>query len=53
MSWNCGFLRNPDAAAPTSTVSPSTAGNELIPAGVVAVHSVLPVAMSYAKIVQA
>ena len=34
MTWNFGFLVKPAAAEPTSSVSPSTAGKELIPAGV-------------------
>lgn len=48
MTWNCGFFRKPAAAAPTMSVSPSIAGNELIPAGALAVQSVLPVRVSRA-----
>ncbi|MDX6584442.1 MAG: hypothetical protein QOI10_3626 [Solirubrobacterales bacterium] len=49
MSWNLGFLVKPAAAEPTSSVSPSTAGNELMPAGVLWLPSVLPVYASSAK----
>jgi len=48
MSWNLGFLVKPAAAEPTSRVFPSTAGNELIPARVFWLRSVLPVGVSKA-----
>jgi len=48
MSWNLGFLKRPAVPAPTRSVSPSTAGNELMPAVAFAVQSVAPVWVSKA-----